>query len=128
MIDMGNLYGVAMISMDLNWNTLHNTYIYIIRRFPESWGYPQIIHFRFGFSTPPKKIHGYPNLWKPPYGVVMSSMDSKLSFDKCGILLLVHAIVNHSVIFLAYHASLPELRVSGDAHKLPSCKRLQKDV
>ena len=46
-------------------------------------------------------------------------MDSKLSFDKCGILLLVHAIVNHSVIFLA-------LRVSGDAHKLPSCKRLQK--
>ena len=54
-------------------------------------------------------------------------MDSKLSFDKCGILFLVHVIVNHSVIFLAYHASLPELRVSGDAHKLPSCKRLQKD-
>ena len=33
--------------------------------FPESWGYPQIIHFGLGFSIINHPAVGYPHLWNP---------------------------------------------------------------
>ena len=52
---------------------------FFILGFPESWGYPEIIHFRFGFSM--KRNHtgslGYPHLWKPPMEMPETEMEVK---------------------------------------------------